>query len=165
MCEREAVLCHCCRLSAMTQGCMLQHVMGAAVPRSLCQRRNSRSITCTSGKTWCLAALTKICPADCSSVPLTAASQPLLLFSVSSMSPGRTVLLDWWLLLQHQCLDQLIIRWIDHWGCSGMWFILLQLLEAVDQSILVFLSSYPISKWVRIYTGCMVMVKDGWMDI
>lgn len=74
----QPVLCYCCRHCAMTQGCsMLQHVMAVAAPRSSCQRRNTTGRTCTSGKTWCLAALASICPADCSFSPLTASSQPV----------------------------------------------------------------------------------------
>lgn len=95
VCTESVLLCSntdCCRLCAMTQGCMLQHVIGVAALRSVCLRLNTTGRTCTSGKPWCLAALASICPADCSSVPLTAASQrasqpsspPLLLFSLTA---------------------------------------------------------------------------------
>lgn len=78
---------------------MLQHVMGLAAPRSLCQRGNTRGRTRTSGKTWCLAALASMRSADCSSAPFIAASQPsspsLVFFSTSFLPPGHRVLLGW----------------------------------------------------------------------
>lgn len=105
---------------------LLQHVIGAAAPRSLCQRRNTRGRTRTSGKTWCLAALASIRSADCSSAPFSAASQPsspsLVFFDSSFVPPGDTV---WLMLLQSTALTNILV---NNWTSSNIQFILLQLL-------------------------------------
>lgn len=100
MWARRLRSCQRCRLCAMTQGCMLKHVMGIAALRSLRQRRKATGRTCTSGKTWLHYPRSSLLTAP---LPhLTRASLPsspsLFIFSLSSMSPGQTVLLLSWCL-------------------------------------------------------------------
>lgn len=135
------------------------HVMGVAAQRSVCSRRNTTGRTRTSGKPGCLAALASIFPADCSSVPLSAASRPRPLSSspplwsylhVSRAHCVAGLVLE----APSPCLDQLIIRSINNWTCSGMWFILSQpLATGIRWQINIGVYMNSLFSWVRGYIG------------
>ena len=121
--------CHRCRLCAVTQGCVLQHVMGDTAPQvSLPEEKHDgqslhirRDLMpgCISLDLprWML-----LCPTYCSQP----ASQPAIL----SPSPPLSVLApclqgtlggwSWCSTLRPRCLDRLIVRLIDNWSRGGM---------------------------------------------